>query len=65
MTKGKKERSKKPEKELSKKMNDEDSAAFIYQFHSEIERGMEEFDMEKKIKTVKAIEDLGRIVITM
>lgn len=40
------------------------TAESIYQFQSEIEKGMEKFDMEKKQKAAQAVEDLSKLVIT-
>ena len=40
-----------------------DAEAF-YQLEKEIESMMEEFDLEKRKKAAKAVDDLGKLVIT-
>lgn len=60
---------KKSSKELLEELKDRKekggiTAESIHHFQSVIEKNMESFDMEKKQKTAKAIEDLSKLVIT-
>jgi hypothetical protein len=36
----------------------------LYKYEKEIEDNMEEFDLEKRKKAAKAVDDLGKLVIT-
>ena len=52
------------EKLTPQKDNGEYDSELFQQLQKEIEDKMEEFDLEKRIKAAKAMEDLGKLVIT-